>query len=115
MLQTLGAGVAAGALWPTGAVAQSGNSRNLPSAPVAVARCTAYDDNLSAILRTMADQIGGLGPIVKGKTVTIKLNLTGSPALRCQGRPLGNERSFETVLMAANRDLHRAALELLNG
>lgn len=32
-----------------------------------------------------------------------------------QGRPLGNERSFETVLMAANRDLHRAALELLNG
>ncbi len=90
MLQTLGAGVAAGALWPTGAVAQSGNSRNLPSAPVAVARCTAYDDNLSAILRTMADQIGGLGPIVKGKTVTIKLNLTGSPALRFQGRPLGN-------------------------
>jgi inositol-phosphate phosphatase/L-galactose 1-phosphate phosphatase/histidinol-phosphatase len=31
------------------------------------------------------------------------------------GRPLGDERSFETVLMAANRDLHRAALELLNG
>ncbi|MET2828915.1 inositol monophosphatase family protein [Mesorhizobium shangrilense] len=31
------------------------------------------------------------------------------------GRPLGDRQSFETVLMAANRDLHRAALELLRG
>lgn len=90
MLQTLTVGVAASALWPTEATAQSRRSKTLPSAPVAVARCTAYDDNLSAVMRTMADQIGGLGPIVKGKTVTIKLNLTGSPALRFQGRPLGN-------------------------
>ena len=32
-----------------------------------------------------------------------------------EGRPLGDTRKFETVLMAANRDLHRAALELLRG
>ena len=37
----------------------------------------------------MFDQIGGLERIVKGKTVTIKLNLTGSPGLRFEGRPLG--------------------------
>ena len=35
------------------------------------------------------DQLGGLGRLVKSKTVTIKLNLTGSPALRFEGRPLG--------------------------
>jgi uncharacterized protein (DUF362 family) len=37
----------------------------------------------------MFDQIGGLGRLVKGKTVTVKLNLTGSPGLRVEGRPLG--------------------------
>jgi uncharacterized protein (DUF362 family) len=37
----------------------------------------------------MFDQIGGLGRIVKGKTVTVKLNLTGSPGQRFQGKPLG--------------------------
>ncbi|WP_315919821.1 inositol monophosphatase family protein [Mesorhizobium sp. SP-1A] len=31
------------------------------------------------------------------------------------GRPLGDTRGFETVLMAANGELHRAALELLGG
>jgi uncharacterized protein (DUF362 family) len=41
------------------------------------------------ILRTMFDQIGGLKHLVGNKTVTIKLNLTGSPGLRFQGRPLG--------------------------
>ena len=37
----------------------------------------------------MFDQLGGLGGIVRDKTVTIKLNLTGSPGLRFQGLPLG--------------------------
>ncbi|MDZ7637460.1 MAG: DUF362 domain-containing protein [Bryobacterales bacterium] len=89
-MQTLGAGAAAGAFWPNVARAQSVAQKSLPATPVAVARCASYDEDLPAILRTMADQIGGLAPIVKGKTVSIKLNLTGSPALRFQGRPLGN-------------------------
>jgi uncharacterized protein (DUF362 family) len=38
----------------------------------------------------MFDQLGGLGRLVRNKTVTIKLNLTGSPALRFQGLPLGS-------------------------
>ena len=60
-----------------------------PAPPVAVARCEAYDDNLVAVLSKMFDQIGGLERLVRGKTVTIKLNLTGSPGLRVEGRPLG--------------------------
>jgi uncharacterized protein (DUF362 family) len=56
---------------------------------VAVARHQAYDDELTAVLAKMFDQLGGLGRLVKGKTVTVKLNLTGSPGLRVEGRPPG--------------------------
>ncbi|HYM13927.1 MAG TPA: DUF362 domain-containing protein [Bryobacterales bacterium] len=64
-------------------------AREAPAAPVAVARCKSYDDNLAATLSTMFDQLGGLDRIVKGKTVTVKLNLTGSPGLRVNGMPVG--------------------------
>ncbi len=60
-----------------------------PAAPVAVARYQSYDDNLVTVLSKMFDQIGGLDRLVKGKTVTVKLNLTGSPALRVGGLPVG--------------------------
>ena len=60
-----------------------------PVAPVSIAKCSVYDDSLVGVLNTMFDQIGGLGRIVKGKTVTVKLNLTGSPGLRFEGKPLG--------------------------
>jgi uncharacterized protein (DUF362 family) len=60
-----------------------------PTAPVAVSKCPSYNDEVTAKLATMFDQLGGLERIVRGKTVTIKLNLTGSPGLRLQGRPLG--------------------------
>jgi len=33
-------------------------------------------------MRKMFDQLGGLGRLVKGKTVAIKINLTGSPTYR---------------------------------
>lgn len=90
LLQVLGAGAVSSVLGPFESTAWGASGKRLPSTPVAVARCPAYDGNLPTILRTMADQIGGLAPIVKGKTVSIKLNLTGSPALRFRGRPLGN-------------------------
>jgi len=60
-----------------------------PAAPVAVARYQSYDDKLVTVLSKMFDQIGGLDRLVRGKTVTVKLNLTGSPALRVEGRPPG--------------------------
>ena len=63
--------------------------RDAPTAPVAISRCRSYDEDITALLSTMFDQVGGLGRIVRGKTVTIKLNMTGSPGLRFQGLPLG--------------------------
>ncbi len=60
-----------------------------PVAPVAIAKCPSYDQDLTAVLNTMFDQLGGLGRIVRNKTVTVKLNLTGSPGLRFEGKPLG--------------------------
>ncbi len=60
-----------------------------PAAPVSIARCNSYDGDLTGTLSGMFDQLGGLGRIVKNKTVTIKVNLTGSPALKFQGKPLG--------------------------
>ncbi len=64
-------------------------ANNAPVAPVSIAKCASYDEDLTSILSTMFDQIGGLGRIVKNKTVTVKLNLTGSPGLRFEGKPLG--------------------------
>lgn len=48
-----------------------------PVAPVSVARCAGYDDGLADLLWKQFDQVGGLGKLVGGKTVAIKLNLTG--------------------------------------
>jgi uncharacterized protein (DUF362 family) len=60
-----------------------------PTAPVSIAKCDTYDGDLVATLTSMYDKLGGLDRIVRNKTVTIKLNLTGSPGLRFQGKPLG--------------------------
>jgi uncharacterized protein (DUF362 family) len=64
-------------------------AKDAPTAPVSIARCRTYDGDLTGELSTMFDQLGGLGRIVKNKTVTIKVNLTGSPGVRFQGKPLG--------------------------
>ena len=64
-------------------------AKEAPAPPVSVARCPSYNEDLAAIMGGMFDQIGGLARLVQNKTVTIKLNLTGSPGLRFQGKPLG--------------------------
>ena len=56
-----------------------------PTAPVAVAKFSSYDEDLVARLETMFDQIGGVTKLVRGKTVAIKLNLTGAPKHRYPG------------------------------
>jgi uncharacterized protein (DUF362 family) len=55
-----------------------GAARAAPAAPVAIARQRAYDGNLLPALEKMMDQLGGIGSLVKGKTVALKLNLTGN-------------------------------------
>jgi uncharacterized protein (DUF362 family) len=53
-----------------------------PTQPVAVSRCMTYGPELVPTLDKMFDQLGGLGRIVKGKTVAMKINLTGAPSYR---------------------------------
>lgn len=60
-----------------------------PVAPVSISRCRSYDEDLVALLATMFDQLGGLGRLARGNTVTVKLNMTGNPARRFQGLQLG--------------------------
>jgi uncharacterized protein (DUF362 family) len=48
-----------------------------PTEPVSVAKVRSYDEDLTAQFRQMFDQVGGLTNQVKGKTIGIKLNLTG--------------------------------------
>jgi uncharacterized protein (DUF362 family) len=69
---------------------------------VAVSKCAAYgNDEVASCLKTMFDQLGGLGKIVANKTVTVKLNLTGSPAQRFEGRPLGITHYTHPQVIAA--------------
>ena len=60
-----------------------------PTAPVAVARCRSYGPEFLSAAEKMFDQLGGLGRLVKGKTVTIKINLTGVETTRLGYLPQG--------------------------
>ena len=50
-----------------------------PASTVAVIRCRSYQDDVTGKLNTLFDQIGGIDKLVRGKTVALKLNLTGKP------------------------------------
>jgi len=60
-----------------------------PASPVAVAKCMEYGPQVRSALATMFDQLGGISRIVKGKTVAVKINMTGHYNDRVQGMPLG--------------------------
>lgn len=73
-----------------------------PTAPVTVARCKTYDSSeLLPTLQKMFDQLGGLGRLVKGKTVAIKINLTGSPTYRLGYHPLEDTHYTHPHVIAA--------------
>ena len=53
-------------------------SAKAPTAPVAIQRCESFEPRLlRAAYDQMFDSIGGIGELVRNKTVTIKVNLTG--------------------------------------
>lgn len=64
------------------AVPARGGQRTPPASPVSLSRCLSYEEDLTAVLAAAFDRIGGVGRLVRGKTVTIKLNLTGGPRTR---------------------------------
>ena len=64
---------------------RAAGSSNAPAAPVSIAKCASYDEDITAKLGIMFDQLGDLEKLVRNKTVTIKLNMTGAPSLRIHG------------------------------
>ena len=60
-----------------------------PAAPVSIVKCASYEDDVTVCVGKLFDQLGGLPGLVRNKTVTIKLNMTGPPAERVQGRAPG--------------------------
>jgi uncharacterized protein (DUF362 family) len=58
----------------------------VPTSPVSVAKVATYDQDLVAQFELMFDQIGGIGHLVRGKTVAMKLNLSGASG---RGRRVG--------------------------
>src|SRR5271169_3614613 len=72
-------GLAAGAMAAKRAesATQAPPASAAPAAPVSVAKVRTYSEDLVAHFQQMFDQIGGVGNRVRGKTVAIKVNLTG--------------------------------------
>jgi len=100
MLAGLGA---SGLLFPTRA---SSFTAPAPVAPVAIARCKTYEPaELTSALDAMFDKLGGLGRLVQGKTVAIKLNFNGGPTVRLGHLPLGDTHWPHPNLLAATMHL----------
>jgi uncharacterized protein (DUF362 family) len=74
-----------------------------PTAPVAVAKCKTYADYLP-VIEKMIDQIGGLGRLVKNKTVAIKINFTGGATQRLGHLP--NSRTYWTHPQTVGAIIH---------
>ncbi len=84
------------------ASSSAGRGATGPTAPVAVARCRTYDAaELLPGMSTMFDSLGGLARIVKGRTVAIKINLTGSPSYRLGYLPLEDTHYTHPQVIAA--------------
>ena len=83
-IQGVGAAAAGFCLAPSGLWAKAA-----PAAPVAVAKCATYGPEVLTTLAGMFDQLGGLRRLVNGKTVSVKINLTGDPKTRLGNLPQG--------------------------
>ena len=57
-------------------------ARAVPASRVAVSTCREYGPEVTGALARMFDQLGGLEGLVRGKTVAVKLNLTGDATTR---------------------------------
>lgn len=83
--QFLGAaGLAAGA---TLAAPRLLSALPTPAGRVAIGMCPEYDRQVATTLATMFDQLGGLDKLVRGKTVAVKLNMTGPTTDKLNSMP----------------------------
>jgi uncharacterized protein (DUF362 family) len=81
-LSVIGAAAGAWIARPAAVLARSASAER-----VAVGLCPDYGAQVASTLATMFDQIGGLESLVRGKTVAIKLNLTGGTTNRLDNNP----------------------------
>src|SRR6266446_3387195 len=72
-------------LTATGKIPRSARS----DAKVAIVACRSYGAELRPALEKGFDLLDGVGSLVKNKTVTVKLNLTGTDFTPFLGRPVG--------------------------
>jgi uncharacterized protein (DUF362 family) len=72
-----------------------------PAAPVSIAKCASYEEDIAAKLATMFSQLGGLEGLVRNKTVSIKLNMTGGPRNRFNGLAPGVSHMTHPKVAAA--------------
>jgi uncharacterized protein (DUF362 family) len=80
-----------------------------PTAPVSVARCRSYGAELVPTMDKMFDQLGGLGRLVAGKTVAMKVNLTGGPTQRLGHLPAESAHwTHPRVIATTVHLLHKA-------
>ncbi|MBZ5584316.1 MAG: DUF362 domain-containing protein [Acidobacteriia bacterium] len=89
------------------AAAAGGQTQPAPVSPVAIARCRSYDKEFDDALSSSLDKIGGIGSLVKGKTVAVKLNLTGN-ITRFPNRPDLPYRNEPATVLSLARQLARA-------
>ncbi len=78
------AGMAVGAHMARPAIA---SALKAPASRVAIGLCQEYNREVTATLATMFDQLGGLDKLVGGKTVSIKLNMTGPTSDKLNSMP----------------------------
>ena len=68
---------------------------------VAIGVCPTYGPEVTGVLAKMFDQLGGLEGLVRGKTVAIKLNLTGTSDNRLHYAPPGLTHWVHPVVVGA--------------
>jgi uncharacterized protein (DUF362 family) len=97
----LATGTAAGAALGLPALSRA----SAPTSTVAIVRCRSYGQ-FSDCLSSGFDQIGGIGNLVRGKTVALKLNLTGNP----KNFPLTPDLPYRTNGETVAKTVHLLAM-----
>jgi len=94
---------------PSIAADSSALSLNRPHANVAIVPCRSYGPEVTPALRKCFDLIGGIETLVRHKTVTVKLNLTGTDFTWFLGRPAGETYMTHSATVMALLSLLFAA------
>jgi uncharacterized protein (DUF362 family) len=101
----LGATLAAGV--PLAGLSRAFGQQNILStdarskATVAIVSCKTYGPEVKTALRQCFDLVGGVEKLVGNKTVTVKLNLTGTDFTRFLGKPVGETFMTHSATVSA--------------